>query len=38
MKSTGVTANLSVPDITVTRDFYSDYLGLNDVGSRSSTR
>ena len=29
MKPTGVTANLSVPDITVARDFYSDYLGLN---------
>jgi catechol 2,3-dioxygenase-like lactoylglutathione lyase family enzyme len=28
MKPTGITANLSVPDIEEAREFYSDYLGL----------
>lgn len=29
MQPTGVTANLSVPDIDQARDFYADYLGLS---------
>jgi catechol 2,3-dioxygenase-like lactoylglutathione lyase family enzyme len=29
MKPTGITANLSVPDIGEARDFYSGYLGLD---------
>ena len=30
MRVTGVTANLPVTDIDVARDFYTDYLGLNE--------
>ncbi|GAA5039627.1 VOC family protein [Actinopolymorpha pittospori] len=29
MQVTGITANLSVPDIGAARDFYVDYLGLS---------
>ena len=29
MQATGITANLSVPDIGEARDFYVDYLGLS---------
>ena len=29
MEPTGVTANLSVPDISQAREFYADYLGLS---------
>jgi hypothetical protein len=28
VQATGITANLSVPDIGAARDFYVDYLGL----------
>jgi catechol 2,3-dioxygenase-like lactoylglutathione lyase family enzyme len=32
MRATGITANLSVPDIAKARDFYVDYLGLSVEG------
>jgi len=32
MQATGVTANLSVPDIATARDFYTDFLGLSVEG------
>ena len=32
MQATGITANLSVPDIGEARDFYVDYLGLSVEG------
>jgi len=32
VRPTGVTANLSVPDITEARGFYTDYLGLSVEG------
>lgn len=32
MQPTGITANLSVPDITEARDFYVDFLGLTVEG------
>ena len=32
MHPTGITANLSVPDVAGARDFYTDYLGLGVEG------
>ena len=32
MHPTGLTANLSVPDLAEARDFYVDYLGLSEEG------
>lgn len=32
MHATGITANLSVPDLAQARDFYVDYLGLSVEG------
>jgi catechol 2,3-dioxygenase-like lactoylglutathione lyase family enzyme len=32
MRPTGLTANLSVPDLAEARDFYVDYLGLSEEG------
>lgn len=32
MRATGITANLSVPDMAEAREFYSDFLGLTTVG------
>jgi catechol 2,3-dioxygenase-like lactoylglutathione lyase family enzyme len=32
MHPTGITANLSVPDLTEARDFYEDFLGLRVEG------